>query len=89
MRRTHHHDQAMQVMTYIGLNRKIVASYKEKYEKLFQGLKTDSEQNFKRKMQIFLLGLMLPVIIWFVLSNLSAIKLLIQTIINVMRIFTY
>ena len=64
MRRTVHAESATQVMHYIGLNNQIAAAYKIKYEKLYKGLVNNSNQNFKSKMKIFLLGLAIPIIVW-------------------------
>lgn len=68
MRRTAHGESATQVMHYIGLNDQIASAYKIKYEKLYKGLANNSQQNFKSKMKIFLLGLAIPIIVWLIVG---------------------
>lgn len=64
MRRITDEDAAKQVMSYLELNEELAAAYKLKYDKLCRNLINDKKQNFKLKMQMFLLGLVTPVIIW-------------------------
>ncbi len=67
MRRTTDEDSAMQVIQCLGLNGKLTEGYKLKYEKLCQSLITSSQLNSKLKIRIFLLGLAIPIIIWWLL----------------------
>ena len=77
MRRTTDEDSTMQVLTYLGLNKNLVESYKEKYEKLCRNLIDNSQHKFKQKIRIFLLGLLVPVIIWWLIFfSKTVIKLL-------------
>lgn len=68
MRRTESEDSAMEVVKYLGLNKKLAKGYKLRYEKLCQGLINHSKQYNKQKLKIFLLGLVIPVIIWLLLA---------------------
>ena len=64
MRRTVDVDSAMKVMAHIGLNDKIAAAYKLKYEKLFKCLINKSKLSFIKKIKIYILGLISATIIW-------------------------
>lgn len=64
MRRTKDENSAMQVISYLNLNKKLEKGYKQRYEKLCGNLRNDSRQHFKQKIQIFSFGLLVPVIIW-------------------------
>ena len=64
MRRTTDKDSTMQVLTYLGLNKSLIEVYKEKYDILCRNLINGSKENLKKKLSIFLLGLMIPVTIW-------------------------
>lgn len=64
MRRTSGEDSAMQVMTYLGLNKKLAEEYKLKYEKLYRSLMANLEQNLKLKKHLFLTGLVILVLSW-------------------------
>lgn len=60
IRRTLGNDLAMQVMSYLGLNQKLAAEYKLKYEKLYRSLIADPRQHLKMKILLFLIGLTIP-----------------------------
>lgn len=47
MRRTENPESAMQVMNYLGLNKKLAESYKTKYEKMYQSLIAFSQDDKK------------------------------------------
>lgn len=64
MRRTPDESSAMQIISYLGLNKKLQEGYKLRYEKLCRNLITNAQHNLKQKIRIFLLGLLVPVIIW-------------------------
>lgn len=68
MRRTLDETCAAQVMSHIGINDQIASAYKLKYEKLYEGLKVKNGLSFKMKMKIFMLGLSIPILAWFVVS---------------------
>ena len=72
MTRTSCESSATQVLAYLGINKKLAEAYKLKYEKLYRGLANSSRQNFKQKMKIFLLGLVIPIIAWLVVGIISA-----------------
>lgn len=73
MRRTESEDSAMEVIKYLGINKKLAEVYKLKYEKLCRNLITNYEQNRRQKIHLFLLGLLIPVIIWWMLTYFSGI----------------
>ncbi|MFA6963866.1 MAG: phospholipase D-like domain-containing protein [Patescibacteria group bacterium] len=75
MRRTSSKDSAMQIMFYLGLNKKLAESYKLKYERLYRSLIDNSGQNFRQKMYIFLFGFTIALVFWWTLVNFREIKL--------------
>lgn len=56
-----------QIMSYLGLDKKLAEGYKLRYEKLCGRLVFDSKQILRLKIRIFLLGLTIPVIIWWII----------------------
>jgi phosphatidylserine/phosphatidylglycerophosphate/cardiolipin synthase-like enzyme len=87
MRRISGENTAMQVMSYLGLNKMLAEGYKLRYEKLCKNLIVNSGQNFKQKIRIFLLGLILPIIVWWLLINFKDIILLLREVNLITRIF--
>lgn len=71
MRRISDESSANQVMTYLGLNKKLAEAYKLMYEKLYSGLVAKTRLNFKAKIKIFLLGLAIPVTAWLIVNIMS------------------
>jgi len=78
MRRTADEDSAMQVISYLNLNNKLAEGYKFVYERLCRNLTEKSGQDHKTKVYIFVLGLVIPIIIYLILSNLASIKFIIN-----------
>jgi len=72
MRRTADKDSAMQILFYLGLNKKLAEGYKLKYERLYRSLINNSGQNFKQKMFIFLFGFTIALIFWWALIGLRS-----------------
>lgn len=67
MSRTSNKDTTMQIMSYLGLNKKLAENYKLQYEKLCQNLIDNSKLDSKLKIRIFLLGLAVPaIILWMI-----------------------
>jgi len=66
MRRTKNDDSAVQVMSYLGLNKKLAEGYKLMYEKLYRSLKIDKQQNIKSKTRTFLLGFSIAIFAWWI-----------------------
>lgn len=64
MRRTSGENSAMQIIFYLGLNRKLAEGYKLKYERSYRNLINIPEQTFKPKMLIFLCGFSVSIMIW-------------------------
>lgn len=64
MRRTADENSAMQIIAYLNLKKKLAEGYKLRYEKLCRNLIINSRQNYKMKICMFLLGLTIPIIIW-------------------------
>lgn len=73
MRRTVDEDSAMQVMSYLGLNKKLAEGYKLQYERLYQSLIKNSEYNFKLKIKLFMTGFVIPIISWWLFFGLKVI----------------
>lgn len=67
MRRISDENSAMQILLYLGLNKKLIEGYKLRYEKLCKGLVVNSKNNLRLKIFIFSLGLAIPIIIWWLL----------------------
>lgn len=89
MRRTVDVDSALQVMSHIGLNDRIAAAYQVKYEKLYERLVDRSQLNFKKKMKIYILGLISATIIWTIVWILLAKPVLnVHTIEYLFRMFS-
>lgn len=68
MRRIHNQDSAMQVMSYLGLNKKLAEGYKEKYEKIYRSLIRFSKNDFKLKIKFLAIGLIVSTITWWIFS---------------------
>lgn len=68
MRRTADESTAMQIISYLSLGKKLAEGYRVRYEKLCRNLVTDSRQYIRAKIQIFMLGLIIPVVIWLFIS---------------------
>lgn len=66
MRRTDNNDQAMQMMSYLGLNKKLAEGYKLIYERLYQSLKINSDQSIKAKIRVFFLGFSIAMTLWWI-----------------------
>ncbi len=62
MRRTEDENAALQVMFYLGLNKKLAEGYKLMYEKLYRSLVVNSRQNSRTKLHPFLIGLAIPML---------------------------
>jgi len=86
MRRILNENSATQVMSCLGLNKKLAESYKLKYERLYRNLLTNSGQNYKNSIRIFLFGLTIPVVVWLVFSNFREIVFFLQFILNMIKI---
>jgi phosphatidylserine/phosphatidylglycerophosphate/cardiolipin synthase-like enzyme len=90
MRRIEGENPARQVISYLGLNKKLEEGYKLKYERLCRNLMINSEQNRRLKIRIFLLGLAIPIVVW-LLIGLGDIILSLQSpefVANVIRLLT-
>lgn len=80
MRRITDEDAVKQVMSYLELNRELAEVYKLKYDKLCSNLISDSKQNFKLKIRIFLLGLAVPVTIWCIFHIIKSMMFLLRSL---------
>jgi phosphatidylserine/phosphatidylglycerophosphate/cardiolipin synthase-like enzyme len=63
MRRTVDESAACQVMSYIGLNRRLAEEYKIKYEKLYRSLITRSSRGYSFKLVLSLIGIICVLLI--------------------------
>lgn len=82
MRRTPNESAAMQVVNYLGLNNKLAEAYKLRYERLCRNLANDTRINRKVKVRMLLLGLAIPIIIWWI-PHLARIALFLLRIIKI------
>lgn len=80
MRRITDDDAAQQVMSYLELNNKLAEAYKIKYDKLCRNLINNSRQNFKLKLRMFLLGLAIPVTIWWIFYIIKSMMILLRSL---------
>jgi phosphatidylserine/phosphatidylglycerophosphate/cardiolipin synthase-like enzyme len=64
MRRIQDEEEARQIMSYLGINKKLVEGYKNKYERLYKNLIFNTKENRKNKIKIFFTGFLIPGIIW-------------------------
>jgi phosphatidylserine/phosphatidylglycerophosphate/cardiolipin synthase-like enzyme len=80
MRKTTDKDSTMQVMTYLGLNKKLVEGYKLQYELLVHGLIKKSKRDFKLKIWILSLGMIIPIIAMWLFTSFKAIIILMQSV---------
>jgi len=67
MTRTSDKEITTQIMSYLGLDKKLAEGYKLRYEKICGNLVFDSKQILRLKIRIFFLGLTIPVIIWWII----------------------
>ena len=92
MRRVSDQDSAMQIMSYLGLNKKLAEGYKLQYEKMYRSLISDSRQNVKLKAIVILLSLVLVFVLWRLFINLGGVVLFIrgiESLINFLQSHTY
>lgn len=69
MRRTFGEDRAKEVMAYLGTNKKLAESYKNKYERMYRSLIANSRENYKLKVRAFVTGFLIPVLGWWLFLN--------------------
>lgn len=80
MRRITDDDATEQVISYLGLNKELAEAYKLKYDKLCRNLINKSEQNFKLKIRMLLLGISIPVTIWCILQFIKSMMILLRVL---------
>lgn len=85
MRRTSSEDSAMQVISYLSLDKKLAEGYKMIYERLCQNLKANSAHDFRSKIRLFLLGLTVPAIILLVIIFVKEICPLFQWLLVILK----
>ena len=83
MRRSSDKDSAMEVMRFLGLNKKLIESYKLKYERLCRSLKDDSDRSFKLKMFFFFLGMVIVLVGKWLFIVFKAIMMLLYHVISI------
>jgi phosphatidylserine/phosphatidylglycerophosphate/cardiolipin synthase-like enzyme len=69
MRRTADESATCQVMSYIGLNKRLAEEYKIKYERLYRSLITNSPRNYNSKLILSLAGVICLLLIILFISN--------------------
>jgi phosphatidylserine/phosphatidylglycerophosphate/cardiolipin synthase-like enzyme len=82
MRRIQDETVAMQIMTYLDLNKKLAESYKFQYERLYRNLIANSKHDFARVIKKFLTEIIFPTLKWCLLNGYRIIKLGINLLIN-------
>ncbi len=86
MRRTSDQDSAMQIITYLGLNKRLVEGYKMQYEKICSGMLQDKNQYFKLKCVIAGLVSIIVLLSWRLLIMIDISSLFIRGIENLISI---
>lgn len=79
MTRTSDKEITTQIMSYLGLDKKLAESYKLRYEKICGNLVFDSKQILRLKIRIFFLGLTIPVIIWWIIFLIRSMNFLFRS----------
>lgn len=69
MRRTFDENSAKQVISHLGLSKKLAEGYKDKYERMYRSLVANSRENNKLKIRAFLTGFVIPIISWWFILN--------------------
>lgn len=69
MRRIFDEDSTKQVMSHLGLNKKLAEGYKDKYERMYRSLVINSRENNKLKIRAFMTGFVIPIISWWFVLN--------------------
>ncbi len=69
MRRSSDEHPAKQIMTHLGLNKKLVEGYKDKYERMYRSLVENKKEDRKAKMRIFFTGFLVPALTWWLFFN--------------------
>jgi phosphatidylserine/phosphatidylglycerophosphate/cardiolipin synthase-like enzyme len=82
MKRIADKNSAMQIMTYLCLNKKMIESYKLKYERLCQSLKAGVKHDFKLKVLILVVGIVIAVTARWLFVILKAMMLLLKGIMD-------
>ena len=87
MRRTADEDSATQVMSHLGLNKKLAEGYKFQYERLYRSLVKNSKLDFRVKLRPFFTRIIVLVLAWIlfagpkiVIFSLKSVKLLMSII---------
>jgi len=68
MRRTKNEESAIEVMNYLSLNSKLAEGYKSKYEKMYKSLIGFRKSDRRQKIKIFVAGVAVTVILWWIFS---------------------
>jgi len=64
MRRISDEISAKETMSYLGLNKKLAEAYKFQYERLYQNMAKNLEENKLAKIKLFFSGVVAPFIVW-------------------------
>jgi len=87
MRRIPDEQSAMQVISYLGLDKKLAEGYKLIYERLCQNLKSNVCDIFRSKIRLFFMGLAIPIVILLVIFLLKEICLSFRWISIMLKFF--
>lgn len=89
MRRVADEDSAKQIMTYLGLNKKLVEGYKFQYERLYRSLIENSKHNYQLRARISLSGVVIPIITKWLFLGLRVMMLALKGLKSIVSIISY
>lgn len=87
MRRTPCEQSAMQVLSYLSLDKKLAEGYKLIYERLCHNLKDNAKNISRSKIRIFFLGLAIPIVTLLVIFFLKEISPLFRWVSMILKFF--
>lgn len=82
MRRTSDENLAMGVVVHLGLNIKLAESYKQIYEKMYRSLNGTIIYERKAKIKLFVFGLSISLILWWLSSFIKAVLPILKLLAN-------
>lgn len=68
MRRISDETSAQEILSYLGLDKKLAEGYKFQYERLYHNMAKNLRENKLAKIKLFFSGVVAPFIIWFLFS---------------------
>lgn len=89
MRRIVDEDAALQVVSYLKLKKPLAENYKNQYERLCRNLVENTRCEHKLKIRIFAMGVIIPVITWWLFLGFRVMMLSLKGIKSVASIINY